>query len=119
MIVALLAVRTDLLDRYAAQLRSLTDAHFRAYHHLVHNPQDAAYKMAGRLKLPASGVLDAYRGLELPNVSANRRYLAGDKAQLLGSVRTLGPIMQQHGLLKQPVSLERLLDARFLPNKDF
>lgn len=119
MIVDLLAVRSELLEQYAEQLRSLTSAHFRACHHLAHNPQDAAYKLAERLKLPASGVLDAYRGLELPNVSANRRYLAGDKAQLLGSVRTLGPIMQQHGLLKQPVSLGRLLDARFLPDKDF
>jgi len=119
MIVDLLAVRTDLLGRYEAQLHSLTSAHFRACYHLAHNPQDAAYKLAERLKLSADGVLDAYRGLDLPNVSANRRYLEGDEAQLLNSVRTLGPIMQQHGLLKKPASLERLLDARFLPDKDF
>ena len=118
MIVDLLAVRTDLLDQYTAQLRSLTNAHFRACHHLLHFPQDAAYKLAERLKLTARGVLETYRGLELPNVSANRRYLAGPSAQLLATVRTLGPIMQRHGQLKQAASLEALLDARFLPAKD-
>lgn len=118
MIVDLLAVKTDLLESYEAPLKDLTRAHFRARHYLAHNPQDAAYKLAERFKLPAAGVLDAYRGLELPNVSANRRYLEGGGAQLLGSVRTLGPIMQQHGLLKKPVNLDRLLDARFLPDKD-
>lgn len=118
MIVDLLAVRTDLLDQYKSQLRSLTNAHFRACHHLLHFPQDAAYKLAERLKLTARGVLETYRGLELPNVSANRRYLAGPSAQLLATVRTLGPIMQRHGQLKQAASLEALLDARFLPAKD-
>ncbi|MGE0155609.1 MAG: ABC transporter substrate-binding protein [Geobacter sp.] len=119
MIVDLLAVRTDLLDRYAAQLRSLTDAHFRAYHHLVHNPQDAAYKLAGRLNLSAVRMLDAYRGLQLPVVSANRRYLQGGKAQLMNTVQTLSPIMVQHGLLQQPASLKGLFDDRFLPAEDF
>jgi NitT/TauT family transport system substrate-binding protein len=119
MIVDLLAVRTDLLDRYAAQLRSLTDAHFRAYRHLVHNPQDAAYKLAGRLTLSADRVLDAYRGLQLPVAGANRRYLQGSKAQLLTTVQTLSPIMVQHGLLQQPASLKGLFDGRFLPIEDF
>jgi NitT/TauT family transport system substrate-binding protein len=119
MIVDVLAVRTGLLDQYTAQLHSLTDAHFRAYHHLVHNPQDTAYKLAGRLKLPADKVLDAYRGLQLPIVSANRRYLQGSGARLVATVKTLSPIMLQHGLLQQPASLEGLFDARFLPTKDF
>jgi len=119
MIVDLLAVRTDLLDQYAAQLRSLIEAHFRAYHHLVHNPQDAAYKLVGRLNLPADKVLDAYRGLQLPIVSANRRYLHGNEARLVATVKTLSPIMVQHGLLQQPASLKGLFDGRFLPTKDF
>jgi NitT/TauT family transport system substrate-binding protein len=119
MIVDLLAVRTDLLDRHKAHLHSLTDAHFRAYHHLAHNPQDAAYKLAGRFNLPASKVLDVYRGLQLPNVSANRRYLQGNGARLLTTVQSLSPIMVRHGLLQQPASLNSLLDDRFLPDKDF
>jgi len=119
MIVDLLVVRTDLLERYKRQLRSLADARFRACYHLAHNPQDAAYKLAGRLKLSAGDVLDAYRGLELPNAGANRRYLAGPGAQLLTTVQTLEPIMRRHGHLKQPASLEGLFDARFLPAKDF
>lgn len=118
MIVDLLAVKTDLLSRYHRPLKGLVNAHFMARRHLMRNPQDAAYKLADRLTLPVSGVLDVYRGVELPNVSANRHYLEGDKAHLLDSARTLMSIMQQHRLLKKAVSLERLFDARFLPDKD-
>jgi len=117
-IVDVLAVKTELLARYKVQLQGLTTAHFRARHHLAHNPQDAAYKLAARLNLPASQVLDAYRGLELPAVTANRRYLHGPTAQLLTTVQMLSPIMVRHGLLKRPPTLDGLLDANFLPVKD-
>lgn len=118
MIVDVLAVRTELLDRQAAALRALTAEHFRALDYLRRHPQDAAYRMSERFKLPAGEVLDTYRGLELPGQDANRKLLAGPSARLLGTARTLSPILQQVGLLKQPANLAGLVDDRFLAERD-
>lgn len=119
MIVDVLAVRHPLLGRQSAHIRSVVEAHFKALQHLQHNPIDTAYKLSAQLKLPADKVLDAYRGLELPTIGANRRYLTGTSAQLLTTARTLSAIMLQQGLLRQPADLNDLLDPRFLPPKDY
>jgi len=77
-IVDVLAVRNDALDHaHAKALKHLVATHFRALDDLTSNPQDAAYRMAGHLKLPAAGVLSAFRGLILPTLANNHRLLGG------------------------------------------
>jgi NitT/TauT family transport system substrate-binding protein len=115
-IVDVLAIRSDRLDRsHGRAIRHLLAAHFRALTHLNRNPQDAAYRMAPHLGLPASNFLSAYKGLLLPDAAHNYRLLAGASPELLASARKLSAILVKSGLLNRDDSLTTLICADFLP----
>lgn len=115
-IVDVLAIRRDRLDRrHAGAIRHLLAAHFRALEHLNRNPQDAAYRMAPHLGLPAADFLSAFKGLTLPDAANNYRLLAGTPPELLTSARKLSAILVKSGLLKQDDPLTTLICADFLP----
>jgi NitT/TauT family transport system substrate-binding protein len=117
-IVDVLAVRTAVLDRaHAKALRHLVATHFRALDDLTRNPQDAAYRMAGHLKLPAAGVLSAFRGLTLPSLANNYRLLAGSDPELLSTARRVADILHRIGTLSQRDALTDLVNASYLPTE--
>ena len=117
-IIDVLAVRNDMLDAsHASAIRHLISAHFRALHHLHTNPQDAAYRTASHLGLPAAHVLAAYKGLVLPDISNNFRLLTGTSPALLDSADRLSATMVRAGLLKQQDTLSSLIDANYLPTQ--
>jgi NitT/TauT family transport system substrate-binding protein len=114
-ILDVLAVRTDQLTGFRPQLRQAVAAHFRALQHLKTSPQDAAHRMAARLKTSADEVLAGFRGIHLPSVIENRGYLAGDNPILLKTARSLLQVMQTAQLLKTTDSLKDLADPTCLP----
>lgn len=116
-IVDVLAVRTDRLQGSRKQaLRHLVAAHFRALEHFQRNPQDAAYRMVPRLRLPAAEVSGTFRGLVLPDAANNHRLLSGEAAPLLSSASELAMLMSSWDLLPTSrVDLAGLVDDRFLP----
>jgi NitT/TauT family transport system substrate-binding protein len=117
-IIDVLAIQSDALDwRHAQAIRQLLQAHFRALDHLARNPQDAAYRMANHLGLPAPEVLTAFKGLLLPDASNNERMLGSDPPELLGSAQKLSALMVQTGLLKRPDSLDDLIAPDYLPRE--
>lgn len=116
LIVDVLAIRNDVLDRsHARAIRHLIAAHFRALNHLTRNPQDTAYRIAPRLGLPAANVLSVFKGLMLPGAAENYRLLAGTSPELLPGARKLSAAMVKNGLLKQDDPLTALIRADFLP----
>jgi NitT/TauT family transport system substrate-binding protein len=116
-IVDVLAIRSDRLDpAHAGAVRHLVAAHFQALDHLTRNPHDAAYRMAGRLGVPAREVLSAFKGLLLPDVAHNFRLLAGGQSTLLASARKVSDNMVKGGLLRQQDTLIDLIRADFLPD---
>lgn len=117
-IVDVLAVRNDALDHaHAKALNHLIAAHFHALDDLVRNPQDAAYRMAGHLNLPAAGVLSAFRGLMLPSVANNYRLLAGSDPELLTTAKRVADILLRIGILSRSDALTDLTNARYLPTE--
>lgn len=117
-IVDVLAVRSDALDQaHAKALRHLIATHFRALDDLTRNPQDAAYRMAGHLNLPAAGVLSAFRGLILPTLANNYRLLAGSDPELLSTARRVADILRRIGILSQSDALTDLISASYLPTE--
>lgn len=110
-----LAVKTDVITRYAANISNVVAAHFRARQYFYRNPQDATYKMAIRMKLSASEVLNSFRGLNLPNEHANKKYLTEQNSTLLMAAKTLSSVMIESGILTQADHLDNLVNARFLP----
>ena len=113
----LLAVRTEVIRERPDSLQRLLTAHFRALHHLRTNTQDAAFRLAKRLELPAAEVLVAYRGVELPAPYQNRKYLSGSHNQVLMAARTLSAILVEEGLMPQADDLRDLVDATLLPQE--
>ena len=115
-IIDVLAIRSDMLDKsHASAIRNLIAAHFRALEYLNHNPQDAAYRIASHLGLPAEHVMNAFKGLLLPDITSNYRLLAGENPELLSSADRLSAIMVSSSLLKQKDTMNSLINANFLP----
>lgn len=114
LIVDVLAVRAAALDRFRAPLTKLVDGYFRALDHLASSPEDAAARMVPRMGIAAEDVLRALHGVHMMNRAANLAWLAGPEPRLLAAARHVGGIMLDSGLLRQPPSLDRLADARFL-----
>lgn len=114
-IADVLAIRTDALDGGGEAARHLVAAHLRGLAHLASHPQDAAHRMAPRLRLPPERVLAAFRGLVLPDRDNNRRLLAGAAPTLLASARRLSALMASSGLLPAEDALAGLLRPEFLP----
>jgi NitT/TauT family transport system substrate-binding protein len=110
-----LAVKSEVIQDHADYIESLVAAHFRARQYFYRNPQDAAYKMATRMKLSAPEVLDSFRGLNLPNEQANKKYLTGQQSTLFIAAKNLSALMVETGIIKQSDNLELLFSADFLP----
>lgn len=112
-----LAVRSDRLrGRRAGALRNLLAAHFQALQHFERNPQDAAYRMAPRLGLPATEVSATFRGLVLPDLANNHRLLSGDPAPLILSAAELSKLMHSRGLISRfDEDFSQLVDDRYQP----
>lgn len=115
-VVDVLAIRGDVLDRsHADAIRHLISAHLQALDYLSRNPQDAAYRMAPHLGLPASDVLPAFRGLLLPDAANNHRLLTGASPQLLDTARKVSAIMVKEEILPRDDPFTSLIRADFLP----
>lgn len=115
-IVDVLAVRSDALDHvHGKAIRHLVATHFRAVDELTRNPQDAAYRMAGHLNLPAAGVLVAFKGLILPTLLNNHRMLNGSQPDLLLTAQRVADILRRIGSLSQSDALKDLINGDYLP----
>ncbi|WP_043740508.1 ABC transporter substrate-binding protein [Thioalkalivibrio nitratireducens] len=114
-----LAVQESRLSRGQRRaLRELTRGHFEALTHLRRNRDDAAFRMAARMGVPARHVLDGLRGLELPNRNANERYLSGRNPRIAQAAATLSEVMSESGLLTEPADLQDLFTAAYLPRHE-
>lgn len=110
-----LAIKPEAVARQPEALAALVAGHFRALRHLHRSPQDAAYRMAARMSIPARDVLAAYRGLELPDIQANHHLLNDAENRFLTAARELSQVMLATGLLPKSVSLGNLVRDDFLP----
>jgi len=114
-IVDVLAVRADAMADHQQALTTLVAAHFRALDHLARSPQDAAGRIAPFLGVPADQVLAQFTGLILPDLAENRVQLSGPAARLPVRAAELGALMLRSKLLPNAVSVDNLVESRFLP----
>lgn len=115
LIFDVLAVRSEVLETHANEVRHLLAAHFRALDHLKSKPQDAAFRMAGGLGLTGQEVLDSLRHLELVDVHDAQRYLAGDDGRIVKVVPQLVSILMDKGYLDMVDDLGDLVSDKYLP----
>lgn len=118
-IVDVMAVFPHALERNPEALRRLVASHFEGLHRFRKNPNDVAYRMAERFKLPAQEVLGAYRGLELPNETRNRKLLGDGDASITRVAEALFSFLTQAAILEnRPIDLSRLANAGFIPREE-
>lgn len=110
-----LAVRPEALQSHGDVLRATLAGHFRALNYLRQNPWDAAYKVVQHLGVSAEEMIASLRGLELPDLIGNQRYLSAQDGDLLRVVNKLSTIMLQAGVTRQPVDVRQLYSGAYLP----
>ncbi len=116
-IVDVLAVKRQVLQASPKTVRSLIAGHFRAVDEFRKSPDSMAQLMVPRVKLTPEALLQAYSGLELPDIAENYRWLDGNSPFLEESAGDLIRIMEKAQLLPRSISSSELADARFLPEQ--
>lgn len=111
-IVDVMAFRKDSLDHRLQAVRHLVEGHFQAIQLLKDQPQEAAAKIAPRLKMSVEEVLDSYRGLVLPNRQENRNMLSGSTSALRLRAENLARLMLDKGLLQRMPDVASMVDDR-------
>lgn len=115
-IVDVLAVRADAMAPHAAGLRRLLAGHFRALAQFRADPAGSAPMLAARLGLAPAEVPGAYAQLELPDVAANRGWLAAG-GRLQEAAARLREVMMGAGLLREAVDTDLLAVPDYLPQE--
>ncbi|MDO9372116.1 MAG: ABC transporter substrate-binding protein [Gammaproteobacteria bacterium] len=113
-IVDVLVVRRDILERQPEVVKRLLRDWFRALAYLTAHPDDVAGRMAPREGISAAEFLAALQLLRIPDLSENRRLLAGPQAGLYEPLRRLEGVMQAQRLLARKNNPDRLLDNGLL-----
>lgn len=119
-IVDTLAVRAEVLESHARQLRHLVAGHFAGLAFWQRESAGAAPVLAARLQLQPSQVVSTLAGIRLPDLSANRHWLLPDvqdaaAPRLAGVANDLMKVMVDAHLLPGLLELGDLMDGRFLP----
>lgn len=110
-----LAVRPAALLSHGEVLREALAGHFRALTYLRQNPWDSAYRIATRLEISAEDLIGSLRGMELPDLIGNQRYLSARDGDLHRVTTRLSAIMLQAGIIRRPADLEALYTGAYLP----
>ncbi len=111
-----LAVRTDAARARADTLRATLQGHFKALEQLRSNPWDTAYRMAPHAGISAEELVESLRGMELPDLVANRSYLNQKNGHLATVSHKLSNIMVQSGAMVSPVQPDGLFTDDYLPD---
>lgn len=117
LIVDVLAVHADAAASSGAQIRALIQGYFRAMQHLRTQPAEAAKVLGAQLSLGPDALAQALRGIRLPDLAENRRWLGGATPHLLEASQAVSAVMRASSLLRQAPALADLCDPTFLPER--
>ena len=115
LIVDVLAVHEQAIERQKDALTLLVDAHFEALGVLKASPGRAYRMMAPRLGLSIAETQQAFEGIELLGVDDNRAWLAPPARPLRDAADAVARIMQANALIDTIPALEGVATARFVP----
>ena len=110
----LLVVRREAERKKPDAIADLVRGHFRGLQHLVRNRHDAVYRIATRQGVSPEAVREAMASVMLPQLPANRSYLAagGRVEEVAGR---LANMLAQEGLIDTVPDLDNLCTRDYLP----
>jgi len=115
LIVDVLAVRVEALEKQTKSLTHLVNAHFQAQLLWQKNPIDTTYLLAKILQIPPEEIKSAFMGIDLPDASFNRHYLSPPTKELKQSILDLSEIMIKNNLIKKTPNVDHLFTPDFIP----
>jgi len=115
LIVDVLAVRGDVLEKNPQQVRALVRGWFRALAYRRREPTSALARMSMRQQMTPQALARSMEGLRFVGVADNRRLLAGATPALRARADDLAKLMHRRALLPGLPALGHLCDARGLP----
>lgn len=116
-VVDVLVVTTEAAMQHGQEIRRLVAGHFQSLDYLRRAPLEAAGTMVARQGISAQEIIESYKGLHIPDLAINRRYLTPGQSSLEKNAQQLANLMLENGLLEHSVSVQNLFDARFLPDQ--
>ncbi|WP_432472813.1 ABC transporter substrate-binding protein [Amphritea sp. HPY] len=114
-IVDVLVVSKNVTNTHPRSLEQLLSGYFKARHYLASNPQSAFQHLAARLGVTPDEVPSTFDGIRLPSLQENQTLLGGNPAPLQQTANELASFMLEKKLLKNSLTIQRLLDDQFLP----
>lgn len=110
----LLVVTERAANKQPAAVEDLVRGHFLGLRHIVRNMHDAVYRIATRQQITPEAVREAIATVMLPELTANRRYLApGGRVETVAY--RLSNILAREGLIKQSPTISNLCTQDYLP----
>ncbi|MDP4299966.1 ABC transporter substrate-binding protein [Leptothrix discophora] len=114
-IVDVLAVRREVLARHPVGLRRIVSAHFEMLARWQQADARLLDSLQAQLALSPAELKQAYEGLFLPDLVANRQWLGGSAPLLQASAESLVEIMQMSHMLPRRPPLDGLSSVEALP----
>jgi len=114
LIIDVLAVRTDQLQKQRANIQTLVDGYYKARHHMETNAKDAMQRMAPGLDITPTELQASFKGLKLPSLTENLGLFSGKPSLFEKSAKALLLILQNTGSVEAPLEFASLQNVAFL-----
>ncbi|MEB3336845.1 MAG: ABC transporter substrate-binding protein [Leptolyngbyaceae bacterium] len=113
-IVDTLVVSDEAIATQAEAIQTLVNERFRALEYLNKNPQEAARLIAPRTKVTPDQILDAFKGMQQPNLQENQKLLDLTDPSLANAMKRMVQVMVENKLMPNAIDPTTLLDDRFI-----
>jgi len=114
LIVDILAIRTDQIQKQHANIQALVDGYYKARHHMAINTKDAMQRMVPGLGMTPTELQAAFKGLKLPSLAENKALFSGKPSLFEKSTNSVLKILQDTGSIEPSLSLASLQNNTFL-----
>lgn len=114
LIVDVLAVRTDQLEKQRENVFQLVQAYAKARSYMTQYAEKSLQLMAPRLQMSPHDLEQTYQGLLLPSLSENITYFSGSPSKFERHTHKVYDFMQGEGMLHREMSLSHIQDKSFV-----
>lgn len=114
LIIDVLAIRTDQLQKQHANIQTLIDGYYKARHHMAINTKDAMQRMVPGLGMTPAELQTAFKALKLPSLAENKALFSGKPSLFEKNTHSILKILQDTGLIEPSLKLTPLQNNTFL-----
>ncbi|WP_051938042.1 ABC transporter substrate-binding protein [Ghiorsea bivora] len=114
LIVDVLAVRTEQLEKQRENIFQLVQAYAKARAYMEQHAEKSVNLMAPRLHITTHALQQTYQDLILPSVSENIAYFSGSPSKFERHTREVYDLMRNRGMIKHQFSVSHIQDKTFV-----